>query len=213
MFTLQQRPAQTDTVPILSLGPSPEPCLSVASLAVPHPKPASSKLCHRSVHWQITTGRSSSRHGNIMPTRKYPTSKYKPRSSLQKTLELARKTPTSPRHHLPETDRRGTIGQEPWRGVVTTPVSWFSHPHLPAGVDETDTANVVHLSKPLTMHARHQILNLARPRTLGRSVQPTISVRSCMGGVSCCLALFFLPQHHEFGPGHRGVVLDWRVGR
>ncbi|KAK0738874.1 hypothetical protein B0T18DRAFT_254267 [Schizothecium vesticola] len=161
----------------LSSGSSPDPCLSVASLAVPHPKPASSKLCCPSFHWQMITGGSCSRHGNIMPTRaSTQRQNTNPAHHSKKTLEPARKTLTWPhttsrdmpsRHDRPKGHGR-VCGNH--TGELVQP------PHLPAGVDETDTANVVHLLRLLVMHARHQILKLERPRTIGRYAQSTISV-------------------------------------
>lgn len=154
MFTLQQGSTQPNTVPTLSLRLFVRTVPSVASLAVPHPRHESAKLCHRSIHWQMTTARSCSLHGSIMPSRKYPTSKYKPRSSPQEDSRTGEKDPYMPLHHFVKTSRRGTIGQGPWRGVVNHTGELVQPPHLPAGVDETDAANVVLVLMPLAMHAR-----------------------------------------------------------
>lgn len=75
-------------------------------------------------------------------------------------------------------------------------------PHLPAGVDETDTANVVHLLMLLTMHARHEV-----GEGLGLLAVPLNPPSRFGRGWCVVLSRAFLPQHHEFGSRHREVVL------
>lgn len=80
-------------------------------------------------------------------------------------------------------------------------------PHLPAGVDETDTANVVHLLMLLTMHARQEYGEASDSWPF----RPTHHLGSV--GVVCRAVSRFSPQHHEFGSRHRDTALDWTVAQ
>jgi len=81
-------------------------------------------------------------------------------------------------------------------------------PHLPAGVDETDTANVVHLLRPPNMHARQEILKLERPRALSWPLCLIHHLGSVVSGVVLSRAFC----HNTMNSASLDIVRLLRIG-